>query len=217
MPFTNILSGDNGSFSQILFATVNKYNHHSIRINLNSSFFIFLLYSIYSVISSCKWHDVQIAAMALFQFHLNCKYGGLLICLDINWHRRAYSNKNYSKERRNSWERHRLNQDRAYDDNNQLLLLCSIIHISLNSLMFPTYYEISGVVLFGLIGDLMTTWLGNAPMILIGLRGRDDLSIIDYIKDPWYLALYIVVYFLQPLIYTSDSSRYRVCRRLKYQ
>lgn len=31
----------------------------------------------------------------------------------------------------------------------------------------PTYYEISGVVLFGLIGDLITTWLGNAPMILL--------------------------------------------------
>ena len=30
----------------------------------------------------------------------------------------------------------------------------------------PTYYEISGVVLFGLIGDIFTTWLGNASMIL---------------------------------------------------
>jgi preprotein translocase subunit SecF len=31
----------------------------------------------------------------------------------------------------------------------------------------PTYYEISGVVLFGLIGDILTTWFGNAPMMLI--------------------------------------------------
>jgi preprotein translocase subunit SecF len=31
----------------------------------------------------------------------------------------------------------------------------------------PTYYEISGVVLFGLIGDIFTTWFGNAPMILL--------------------------------------------------
>lgn len=30
----------------------------------------------------------------------------------------------------------------------------------------PTYYEIAGVVLFGLIGDLATTWLGNASIIL---------------------------------------------------
>lgn len=31
----------------------------------------------------------------------------------------------------------------------------------------PTYYEIAGVVLMGLIGDVFTTWLGNAPMILL--------------------------------------------------
>ena len=30
----------------------------------------------------------------------------------------------------------------------------------------PTYYEIAGVVLFGLIGDIFTTWFGNAVMIL---------------------------------------------------
>ncbi len=30
----------------------------------------------------------------------------------------------------------------------------------------PTYYEIAGVVLFGLIGDIFTTWFGNASMIL---------------------------------------------------
>ncbi len=30
----------------------------------------------------------------------------------------------------------------------------------------PTYYEIAGVVLFGLIGDVFTTWFGNAAMIL---------------------------------------------------
>ena len=30
----------------------------------------------------------------------------------------------------------------------------------------PTYLEISGVVLVGLIGDLATTWLANMPMIL---------------------------------------------------
>ncbi|MDE1871104.1 MAG: hypothetical protein KGI06_02580 [Candidatus Micrarchaeota archaeon] len=30
----------------------------------------------------------------------------------------------------------------------------------------PTYLEISGVVLVGLIGDLITTWMANMPMIL---------------------------------------------------
>lgn len=34
-------------------------------------------------------------------------------------------------------------------------------------LYVPTYFEISGVVLFGLIADLATTWLGNASIILM--------------------------------------------------
>ena len=37
----------------------------------------------------------------------------------------------------------------------------------------PTYYEISGVVLFGLIADVITTWLGNAPMILLYKKSHD--------------------------------------------
>ncbi len=37
----------------------------------------------------------------------------------------------------------------------------------------PTYYEISGVVLFGLIGDLATTWLGNASMVLLYVKGKN--------------------------------------------
>ncbi len=37
----------------------------------------------------------------------------------------------------------------------------------------PTYYEISGVVLFGLIGDMFTTWLGNASIILFYKRRKD--------------------------------------------
>lgn len=37
----------------------------------------------------------------------------------------------------------------------------------------PTYYEISGVVLFGLIGDILTTWFGNAPMLLLYKKSRE--------------------------------------------
>ena len=37
----------------------------------------------------------------------------------------------------------------------------------------PTYYEITGVVLMGLIGDLMTTWLLNATIILLYQKKRD--------------------------------------------
>ncbi len=37
----------------------------------------------------------------------------------------------------------------------------------------PTYYEISGVVLFGLIGDIFTTWLGNASIILMYMKRKE--------------------------------------------
>ncbi len=30
----------------------------------------------------------------------------------------------------------------------------------------PTYYQIASVVLFGLVADIFTTWLGNTPMVL---------------------------------------------------
>ena len=30
----------------------------------------------------------------------------------------------------------------------------------------PTYLEISGVVLVGLLGDIITTWLANMPIVL---------------------------------------------------
>lgn len=40
----------------------------------------------------------------------------------------------------------------------------------------PTYYEISGVVLCGLVGDLATTWLGNANIILAYVKDRHFIS-----------------------------------------
>ena len=39
----------------------------------------------------------------------------------------------------------------------------------------PTYYEIAGVVLFGLIGDIATTWLGNASMILLYKKRKERI------------------------------------------
>ncbi|MCL5239084.1 MAG: hypothetical protein M1286_01250 [Candidatus Marsarchaeota archaeon] len=39
----------------------------------------------------------------------------------------------------------------------------------------PTYYEIAGVVLFGLIGDIATTWLGNASMILLYKKKKERI------------------------------------------
>jgi preprotein translocase subunit SecF len=37
----------------------------------------------------------------------------------------------------------------------------------------PTYLEISGVVLVGLVGDLITTWLADVPMVLWYKKGKE--------------------------------------------
>ncbi len=37
----------------------------------------------------------------------------------------------------------------------------------------PTYYEIAGVVLAGLVADIFTTWFGNTPMILAYKKKRE--------------------------------------------
>ncbi len=65
-------------------------------------------------------------------------------------------------------------EDRAYSSMKTGLTMTSAAIASFAVLFIvsffayvPTYYEISGVVLFGLIGDIATTWLGNASMILM--------------------------------------------------
>ncbi|MEM3781776.1 MAG: hypothetical protein QXT43_02340 [Candidatus Micrarchaeaceae archaeon] len=37
----------------------------------------------------------------------------------------------------------------------------------------PTYYEISSVVIIGLFGDMFTTWLGNAPLLMLYKRRKE--------------------------------------------
>jgi preprotein translocase subunit SecF len=37
----------------------------------------------------------------------------------------------------------------------------------------PTYFEISSVVLFGLIADLFTTWFGNTVLVLWYKQRKD--------------------------------------------
>ena len=46
------------------------------------------------------------------------------------------------------------------------ILSFSILFIVSYLTFIPTYFEISGVVLIGLFADLITTWLGNTPLIL---------------------------------------------------
>ncbi|MGC8547886.1 MAG: hypothetical protein ACP5MC_02720 [Candidatus Micrarchaeia archaeon] len=49
-----------------------------------------------------------------------------------------------------------------------LFLISIIVYV-------PTYYEISGVVLMGLIGDIFTTWFGNAPLLMLYKKRRERL------------------------------------------
>jgi len=40
----------------------------------------------------------------------------------------------------------------------------------------PTYYEVAGVALCGLVGDIFTTWLGNTPIMLLYRKRKDGGS-----------------------------------------
>ena len=46
------------------------------------------------------------------------------------------------------------------------ILSFSILFIVSYLTFIPTYFEISGVVLVGMVVDLITTWLGNTPLVL---------------------------------------------------
>jgi preprotein translocase subunit SecF len=46
------------------------------------------------------------------------------------------------------------------------ILSFSILFIVSYLTFIPTYFEISGVVLIGLVTDLITTWMCNAPLVL---------------------------------------------------
>jgi preprotein translocase subunit SecF len=46
------------------------------------------------------------------------------------------------------------------------IITFSILFIVSYIAFIPTYLEISGVVLVGLVVDLITTWLADTPMVL---------------------------------------------------
>ena len=70
-------------------------------------------------------------------------------------------------------------EDRAYSamQTGMTMTLTAIVSFAILFIIsyiayVPTYYEISGVVLFGLIGDIFTTWFGNTPMIMMYKKRR---------------------------------------------
>ncbi|MGC8628737.1 MAG: hypothetical protein ACP5T4_00805 [Candidatus Micrarchaeia archaeon] len=53
------------------------------------------------------------------------------------------------------------------------ILSFSVLFIVSLIVYVPTYYEISGVVLMGLIGDIFTTWFGNAPLLMLYKKKKE--------------------------------------------
>lgn len=74
-------------------------------------------------------------------------------------------------------------EDRAYASMKTGVTMTATAIVSFGALFaisiieyVPTYYEIAGVVLIGLIGDVITTWLGNASFILMYKKRKEGVK-----------------------------------------
>lgn len=118
---------------------------------------------------------VAIGAMAFFHIPLGiASIGGLLMLLGYSIDTDVLTAIRIIKRHEGTPE------ERAYGSMKTGLTMTSTAIVSFAVLFIvsliayvPTYYEISGVVLFGLIGDLFTTWLGNASMILLYMKRKE--------------------------------------------
>lgn len=118
---------------------------------------------------------VAIGAMALFHIPLGiASIGGLLMLLGYSIDTDVLTAIRIIKRHEGTPE------ERAYGSMKTGLTMTTTAIVSFAVLFIvsliayvPTYYEISGVVLFGLIGDLFTTWLGNASMILMYMKRKE--------------------------------------------
>ncbi len=73
-------------------------------------------------------------------------------------------------------------EDRAYASMKTGITMTATAVVSFGALFaisviayVPTYYEIAGVVLVGLVGDVITTWFGNAALVLLYKKRKDRL------------------------------------------
>ncbi len=121
---------------------------------------------------------VAIGAMSLFRIPLGiASIGGLLMLLGYSIDTDVLTAIRIIKRHEGTPE------DRAYSSMKTGLTMTftaivsfAVLFIVSLVLYVPTYYEISGVVLFGLIGDLATTWLGNASMILLYIKRKERVK-----------------------------------------
>ncbi len=118
---------------------------------------------------------VALGAMALFHIPLGiASIGGLLMLLGYSIDTDVLTAIRIIKRKEGTPE------ERAYGSMKTGITMTATAIVSFAVLFIvslvayvPTYYEISGVVLFGLIGDLATTWLGNASIILMHVKRKE--------------------------------------------
>lgn len=117
---------------------------------------------------------VAIGAMALFRIPLGiASIGGLLMLLGYAIDTDVLTAVRILKRHEGTPE------ERAYSTMKTGLTMTTTAIVAFGVLFavsyfeyIPTFYEISGVVLFGLVGDLATTWLGNASIILMYVKRK---------------------------------------------
>ena len=139
-------------------------------------FFIFrsVIPSLAVVFGAANDIIVALGAMVLFQIPLGiASIGGLLMLLGYSIDTDVLTAIRIMKRHEGTPE------ERAYSSMKTGLTMTATAIVAFGVLFavsyieyVPTFYEISGVVLFGLIGDLATTWLGNASMILLYVKRK---------------------------------------------
>lgn len=120
---------------------------------------------------------VSIGAMAVFKIPLDiASIGGLLMLIGYSIDTDVLTSVRILKRHEGTAE------DRAYSAMRTGLTMTTTAIVSFAVLFIvslvvyvPTYYEISGIVLFGLIADIFTTWLGNASMVLLYKKRKEKI------------------------------------------
>ncbi len=151
--------------SQLRFIIIVAYILVSIVV-----FFIFrtLIPSVAVVFGAANDMIIALGAMGLFHIPLGiASIGGLLMLMGYSIDTDVLTSVRILKRHEGKPE------ERAYGSMKTGLTMTLTAIVSFAVLFvvsfiayIPTFYEISGVVLFGLIGDIATTWLGNASIIL---------------------------------------------------
>ncbi|ASI13462.1 preprotein translocase subunit SecF [Candidatus Mancarchaeum acidiphilum] len=119
---------------------------------------------------------IALGAMGLFHIELGvASVGGLLMLIGYAIDTEVLSSVRVLKRTDGT------NEERAFQSMKTGLTMTGAAIITFGILFIvsyiafvPTYIEISGVVLFGLIGDIFTAWLGNTAMVLWYKNKRDS-------------------------------------------